>query len=70
LLTCTSRDQINPQDQNIKVSNFLGFIVLSTHGYNIYSNTMTIGIELEQVLEETPMWYPVALANFVSQGLI
>jgi hypothetical protein len=66
LLTCTSRDQIDPQDQNI----FLGFIVLSTHGYNIYSNTMTIGIEHEEVLEETPRWYLVALANFVGQGLI
>jgi hypothetical protein len=49
LVACTG-DQINPQDQNIKASNFSGFIVLSTHGYNIYSNAKKIHIEWEQVL--------------------
>jgi hypothetical protein len=51
LVAFTGGDQINPQDQNINASNFLGFIVLSTHGYNIYSNAMKIHIEWEQVLE-------------------
>jgi hypothetical protein len=62
-------DQINPQDQNIKASDVLGFIVLSTHGYNIYNDAVTIGIEWEQFLEETPRLHLVALANS-GQGVI
>jgi hypothetical protein len=52
------------------MSNFSGFIVLSTID-TIFTAMciMKIGIEQEQVLEETPRLHPVALASS-GQGLI